>query len=71
MEDALNRYEKELLESEKDQQMHRENLQKAHNNDIKYIQDEKLKRQRDMEENRLFLKLQMEENKYRKDQETQ
>jgi|LauGreDrversion4_2_1035121.scaffolds.fasta_scaffold55719_2 hypothetical protein len=51
--------------------MHRENLQKAHNNDIKYIQDEKLKRQRDMEENRLFLKLQMEENKYRKDQETQ
>ena len=37
MEDALNRYEKELVESEKDQQMHRENLKKAHNNDIKYF----------------------------------
>jgi hypothetical protein len=51
--------------------MHRENLKKAHNNDIKYFEDQKLKRERDMEENRLFLKLQMEENKFRKDQEMQ
>lgn len=69
MEEALERYEKDLLSQDKQQQRHREDQLKAHNSDLMYIQDQEEKKARDREETRLFLKIQMEEARVRREKE--
>ena len=69
MEDALERYESELVSAEKTQQRFRDELHQAHNNDLKYFSDQKARRDQLREENRLFLKIQMEETKLRREKE--
>ena len=70
MEDALERYEKDLLGQEKERDKHRFNQQKAHMDDMLYMQDQEEKKRRDREETKVFLRLQMEESKSRKAEET-
>lgn len=61
MEEALDRYERDLLTQEGEKQRLREAIVIAQARDVKAIQEQRAKKERKMEENRLFLKLQIEE----------
>jgi hypothetical protein len=71
MQEALDRYERDLLSAERERDRQRGNVERRVQEDQMKIEDMAEKKRRDKEETKLFLKLQIEEDLKRKEQENQ